>query len=164
MCIWNSSWPSCKRITPIPSRTRRQFLSRQIRCLANRGHGQVAEYSHVKLPHRWWGPRLWKKLADALDPWLVGILTELRKLILALEEQVNRFGLGFGRSAPKGRSQNRKIRAFPSIRADWANVRAIRSTPLRRRQSWLLARASGAEMGNPQSKFVPALITAVSHL
>jgi transposase len=36
---------------------RRQFLAREIRCLANRGHGQVAEYGHITLPHRWWGPR-----------------------------------------------------------------------------------------------------------
>lgn len=27
---------------------RRQFLAREIRCLANRGHGQVAEYCHVR--------------------------------------------------------------------------------------------------------------------
>ena len=66
---------------------RRQFLGREIRCLANRGHGQVAEYCHAKLPHRWWGPRLWLKLAS-LDPWLLRILSDLRTLILALEEQL----------------------------------------------------------------------------
>ena len=66
---------------------RRQFLAREIRALANRGHGQVAEYCHNKLPHRWWGPRLWKKLS-VLDPWVSGLLTDLRALILALEEQV----------------------------------------------------------------------------
>jgi transposase len=66
---------------------RRQFLAREIRCLANRGHGQVAEYCHEKLPHRWWGARNWKKLA-ALDPWVLGLLSDLRTLILALEEQV----------------------------------------------------------------------------
>lgn len=66
---------------------RRQFLTREIRCLANRGHGQVAEYCHDPLPHRWWGPRHWPKLA-ALDPWVLGLLTDLRALILALEEQV----------------------------------------------------------------------------
>jgi len=66
---------------------RRQFLAREIRALANRGHGQVAEYCHDKLPHRWWGPRLWKKLAS-LDPWVLSLLTDLRTLILALEEQV----------------------------------------------------------------------------
>lgn len=65
---------------------RRQFLAREIRCLANRGHGQVAEYCHVKLPHRWWGPRLWPKLS-ALDPWVLGLLGKLRELILALEAQ-----------------------------------------------------------------------------
>ncbi|HEY2951140.1 MAG TPA: hypothetical protein VGK40_01080 [Verrucomicrobiae bacterium] len=52
---------------------RRQFLAREIRCLANRGHGQVAEYCHMKLPHRWWGARNWKKLA-LLDPWVWSVL------------------------------------------------------------------------------------------
>jgi transposase len=66
---------------------RRQFLSREIRALANRGHGQVAEYCHEKLPARWWGPRLWKKL-EALDPWVLGLLTDLRALILAIEQQL----------------------------------------------------------------------------
>lgn len=66
---------------------RRQFLAREIRSLANRGHGQVAEYCHDTLPHRWWGPRLWQKLAT-LDPWVLGLLNDLRTLILALEEQV----------------------------------------------------------------------------
>lgn len=66
---------------------RRQFLTRQIRMLANRGHGQVAEYCHVKLPHRWWGARNWKKLA-ALDPWLRGVLEKLREVIVALETQL----------------------------------------------------------------------------
>jgi transposase len=66
---------------------RRQFLCRQIRALANRAHGQVAEYCHTQLPHRWWGPRHWKKLAT-LDPWLLGVLTKLRELIVALEAQV----------------------------------------------------------------------------
>jgi transposase len=65
---------------------RRQFLAREIRCLANRGHGQVAEYCHLKLAHRWWGARNWKKLA-LLDPWLLGVLEKLRELILALETQ-----------------------------------------------------------------------------
>jgi transposase len=67
---------------------RRQFLAREIRCLANRGHGQVAEYCHAQLPHRWWGPRNWKKLST-LDPWVLGVLDKLRELILALEEQLN---------------------------------------------------------------------------
>ncbi len=67
---------------------RRQFLKRQIRALANRGHGQVAEYCHQKLPHRWWGPRHWKKLSSTLDPWLLGVLNKLRELILAMEGQL----------------------------------------------------------------------------
>ena len=66
---------------------RRQFLAREVRCLANRGHGQVAEYCHEKLPTHWWGPRNWPKLAT-LDPWVLGLLTKLRELILALEAQV----------------------------------------------------------------------------
>jgi transposase len=66
---------------------RRQFLAREIRCLANRGHGQVAEYCHAKLPRRWWGARNWKKLA-ALDPWVLAVLAKLRELIVALEAQL----------------------------------------------------------------------------
>jgi transposase len=68
---------------------RRQFLAREIRCLANRGHGQVAEYCHQKLPHRWWGTRNWRKLSALLDPWLLGVLEKLRELILALEAQLD---------------------------------------------------------------------------
>ena len=67
---------------------RRQFLARQLRSLANRGHGLVAEYCHLKLPHRWWGPRNWKKLS-ILDSWVLGVLDKLRELIVALETQLN---------------------------------------------------------------------------
>lgn len=66
---------------------RRKFLQRLIRMLANRGHGQGAEYQHVKLPSRWWGARNWQKLAD-LDPWLRAQLAALREVIVALEAQV----------------------------------------------------------------------------
>src|ERR1039457_3509582 len=66
---------------------RRQFLARQLRCLANRGHSQVAEYCHAKLPHRWWGPRNWPKLTT-LDPWVLDVLAKLRELILGLEAQL----------------------------------------------------------------------------
>jgi transposase len=66
---------------------RRKFLQRQVRQLANRGHGQVAEYCHAKLPHRWWGPRNWKKLC-LLDPWLLTVLEKLRDLIIAMETQL----------------------------------------------------------------------------
>jgi transposase len=66
---------------------RRKFLGRLIRMLANRGHGQVAEYQHVKLPSRWWGARNWKKLAS-LDPWLLEQLGQLRQIILQLEVQL----------------------------------------------------------------------------
>lgn len=66
---------------------RRKFLGRLIRMLGNRGHGQVGEYQHVKLPGRWWGARNWRKL-ETLDPWVLARLAELRTLILALEEQL----------------------------------------------------------------------------
>jgi transposase len=66
---------------------RRKFLGRQIRALANHGHGQVAEYCHAKLPSRWWGARNWKKLAG-LDAWVLGLLAQLRELIVALEAQL----------------------------------------------------------------------------
>ena len=66
---------------------RRKFLAGAIRSLANRGHSQVSEYCHAQLPHRWWGPRNWKKLA-ALDPWVLGVLSKLRDLIVAIEAQL----------------------------------------------------------------------------
>ena len=66
---------------------RRKFLGRLIRMLGNRGHGQVAEYRHVKLPSHWWGARHWKKLSS-LDPWLRDQLSQLRELILPLEGQL----------------------------------------------------------------------------
>lgn len=100
LCLRLSRWLDGNRneLTPIriPSEAeqrkregtrRRKFLGRLIRMLGNRGHGQVAEYQHVQLPSRWWGARNWPKLA-ALDPWLVNRLTELRELILALEQQL----------------------------------------------------------------------------
>ena len=66
---------------------RRKFLTGAIRRLANRGHSQVSEYCHAQLPHRWWGPRNWPKLA-ALDPWVLGVLAQLRELIVAFEAQL----------------------------------------------------------------------------
>ena len=66
---------------------RRKFLKRQVRQLANRGHGQVAEYCHTKLPSRWWGARNWQKLST-LEPWLLAVLEKLRELIVAMEEQL----------------------------------------------------------------------------
>jgi transposase len=66
---------------------RRKFLQRLQRMLANRGHGQAAEYAHLKLPSRWWGARNWKKL-ELLDPWLRAQLEQLRALILDLETQL----------------------------------------------------------------------------
>ena len=67
---------------------RRKFLSQELRSLANRGHGQVAEYCHQKLTHRWWAERTWKKLSTTLDPWLVGVLQKLREIILLIEAQI----------------------------------------------------------------------------
>ena len=66
---------------------RRKFLAGAIRSLANRGHSQVSEYCHAQLPHRWWGPRNWQKLAQ-LDPWVLGVLAKLRELIVAMEAQL----------------------------------------------------------------------------
>ena len=66
---------------------RRKFLAGAIRSLANRGHSQVSEYCHAQLPHRWWGPRNWRKLA-LLDPWVLGVLARLRDLIVEIEAQL----------------------------------------------------------------------------
>jgi transposase len=80
--------PSASPVWPNSTATRRRkFLGRLIRLIANRGHGQVAEYQHVQLPARWWGPRNWKKLT-ALDPWVLEQLTHLRALIRQLEAQL----------------------------------------------------------------------------
>jgi transposase len=67
---------------------RRKFLSGEIRRLANRGHGQMAEYCHRKLPRGWWGPRIWKRLSQTLDAWILGVLEKLREIILVIEAQV----------------------------------------------------------------------------
>ena len=100
LCLRLSRWLDGNRdeLAPIriPSQTeqrqregtrRRKFLAGAIRSLANRGHSQVAEYCHAQLPHRWWGPRNWLKLAP-LDPWVLGVLAKLRELILGLEAQL----------------------------------------------------------------------------
>ena len=68
------------------TRCREEFLADAIRRLTNRGHSQISEYCHDPLPHRWWGPRNWPKLA-ALDPWVL-VLAKLRDLIMALEAQL----------------------------------------------------------------------------
>ena len=68
---------------------RRKFLSEEIRRLANRGHGQVAEYCHQKLAHRWWGSRTWKKLSVTLDGWVMSVLEKLREIILVIEAQID---------------------------------------------------------------------------
>jgi transposase len=66
---------------------RRQFLAREIRCLANSAHGFIAEHRHASLPSHWWGPRNWKRLRN-LDPWELGVLERLREVLLVLEKQV----------------------------------------------------------------------------
>jgi len=100
LCLRLSRWLDGNRneLAPIriPSETeqrqregtrRRKFLAGAIRSLANRGHSQVSEYCHAQLPHRWWGPRNWQKLAT-LDPWVLGVLAKLRALIVAIEAQL----------------------------------------------------------------------------
>jgi transposase len=86
---------------------RRQFLCEEIRCLANRGHGQAAEYGHEKLPHRWWGARTWKRLSARLDAWVLSVLEKLREIILVIEAQVTALRAelalrGAGQERPKG--------------------------------------------------------------
>jgi transposase len=100
LCLRLSRWLDGNRdeLAPIriPSQTeqrqregtrRRKFLAGAIRSLANRGHSQVSEYCHAQLPHRWWGPRNWQKLAT-LDPWVLDVLARLRELIVAMETQL----------------------------------------------------------------------------
>lgn len=103
---------------------RRQFLKREVRCLANRGHGQVAEYCHQSLPRRWWGPRLWKKLSAQLDAWLLGVLEKLRDLILALEIQLKALEEELqqrlqGQERPKGLGELTLVTLDGEI-CDWA--------------------------------------------
>jgi transposase len=103
---------------------RRQFLKREVRCLANRGHGQVAEYCHQSLPSRWWGPRLWKKLSAKLDAWLLGVLEKLRDLILALEIQLKALEEELlqrlqGQERPKGLGELTLVTLDSEI-CDWA--------------------------------------------
>ena len=103
---------------------RRQFLQREVRCLANRGHGQVAEYCHQSLPSRWWGPRLWKKLSTKLDAWLLGVLEKLRDLILALEIQLKALEAELlqrlqGQERPKGLGELTLVTLDGEI-CDWA--------------------------------------------
>jgi transposase len=100
LCLRLSRWLAGNRdeLAPIriPSETeqrqregtrRRKFLAGAIRRLANRGHSQISEYCHAQLPHRWWGPRNWQKLAN-LDPWVLDVLAKLRELIVEIEAQL----------------------------------------------------------------------------
>ena len=102
---------------------RRKFLSEEIRCLANRGHGQVAEYCHQKLPPRWWGARTWKKLSVTLDPWVLSVLEKLREIILVMEGQVAALLAELalrvaGHARPKGLGQLSLVTLDPEI-CDW---------------------------------------------
>jgi transposase len=103
---------------------RRQFLKREVRRLANRGHGQMAEYCHQSLPSRWWGPRLWKKLSPKVDAWLLGVLGKLRDLILALETQLKALEEQLierlqGQQRPKGLGELTLVTLDGEI-CDWA--------------------------------------------
>ena len=112
---------------------RRKFLGRQVRALANRGHGQVAEYCHVQLPSRWWGARNWLKLA-ALDPWILNVLAKLRELILALTAQLEALETELvarvaGQERPKGLGEITLVTLDGEV-CDWArfsNRKAIGS-------------------------------------
>ena len=112
---------------------RRKFLGRQVRALANRGHGQVAEYCHVQLPSRWWGARNWLKLA-ALDPWIVNVLAKLRELIVALTAQLEALETELvarvqGQERPKGLGEITLVTLDGEV-CDWArfaNRKAIGS-------------------------------------
>jgi transposase len=112
---------------------RRKFLGRQVRALANRGHGQVAEYCHVQLPSRWWGARNWLKLA-ALDPWIVNVLAKLRELIVALTAQLAALETELlarvqGQERPKGLGEITLVTLDGEV-CDWArfsNRKAIGS-------------------------------------
>ena len=112
---------------------RRKFLGRQVRALANRGHGQVAEYCHVQLPSRWWGARNWLKLA-ALDPWILNVLAKLRELILALTAQLEALETELlarvqGQERPKGLGEITLVTLDDEV-CDWArfnNRKAIGS-------------------------------------
>ena len=112
---------------------RRKFLGRQVRALANRGHGQVAEYCHVQLPSRWWGARNWLKLA-ALDPWILNVLAKLRELIVALTAQLEELETELvarvaGQERPKGLGEITLVTLDGEV-CDWArfsNRKAIGS-------------------------------------
>jgi transposase len=112
---------------------RRKFLGRQVRALANRGHGQVAEYCHVQLPSRWWGARNWLKLA-ALDPWIVNVLAKLRELIVGLTAQLEELETELvarvqGQERPKGLGEITLVTLDGEV-CDWArfsNRKAIGS-------------------------------------
>src|SRR5437016_10034720 len=64
--------------------TAAQSIDRSVQADAQAGPGRAPGVCHQKLPHRWWGPRHWKKLSTTLDTWLLGVLNKLRELILAM--------------------------------------------------------------------------------
>jgi transposase len=106
---------------------RRQFLKREIRRLANRGHAQAAEYLFQPLPRGWWRPRKWPKLEGTLEPWLRSVLTGLRELIVAVERQVEvleseLLGRVAGQERPKGLGEPTLV-ALEAEVCDWNRFR-----------------------------------------
>jgi len=67
---------------------RREFLTREIRRLDNRGRALILEHCHETLPSGWWGPRKWKWHCQDLDGWLRSILENLRELLLKFKDQL----------------------------------------------------------------------------
>ena len=67
---------------------RREFLTREIRRLDNRGRALILEHCHETLPSGWWGPRKWKWHCEVLEPWLRSILENLRELLLKFKDQL----------------------------------------------------------------------------
>jgi transposase len=49
----------------------------------------LLEHRYQSLPAGWWGPRKWKKTQTLLDEWLLGILSDLRKLLLEFKIQLD---------------------------------------------------------------------------
>ncbi len=86
---------------------RREFLQAELRRLENHGRALRLEHEHETLSARWWGPRKWKRLAAALDPWLAAILSDLRTLLLELQKQIDTLSAQLeqsvaGQHLPKG--------------------------------------------------------------
>ncbi len=86
---------------------RREFLGNELRRLENHGRAVLLEHRYPTLPAGWWGPRKWKKTQALLDPWLLPILANLRKLLVELKSQLDTLsaqlvGSLHGQTIPKG--------------------------------------------------------------